>query len=70
MAKKICPKCGAAEFIVTAHVTQEWRVDENGTFLSCISECSEVTHQPDDSDIWACAKCGYDAAGNEFNKEG
>ena len=27
MAKR-CPKCGGKNFIVTAHVTQEWLVDE------------------------------------------
>ena len=71
MAKKICPKCGGRKFLVTAHVTQDWIVDEDGDFLKCVNECVEVTHRPDDDDIWQCDTCGYDAAGSEFNvKEG
>lgn len=66
---KICPKCGAMSFIVTAHVTQDWVVDENGSYLHTQEECGEVTHQPDDSDIWTCNNCGYDAAGAEFNRK-
>ncbi len=65
--RKRCPKCGHTEFVVTAHVTQDWLVDERGNFIKAISECDEVTHHPDDEDIWRCDKCGYDAAGAEFN---
>ena len=64
---KICPKCGGREFFVTAHVTQEWLVDENGNYMSTIDDCQEVTHSPDDEDLWECADCGYEAAGGEFN---
>lgn len=64
---KICPKCGNKRFSVTAHVAQEWEVDENGNFIKTITECTDVTHTPDDDDIWVCTKCGYDAAGSEFN---
>ena len=65
--KKRCPKCGADEFIVTAHVTQTWRVDADGNFLNCVSECEEVTHKPDDADLWNCTACGHSAAGRDFN---
>ncbi len=64
---KRCPKCGGQEFLVTAHVTQGWKVDEDGAFIECTNECEEVTHTPDDDDVWVCAKCGHDAAGSEFN---
>lgn len=68
---KICPKCGCTEFIVSQHVVQTVKVDANGSFIDEISSCDEVTHRADDEDIWTCAKCGYDAAGTEFNvKEG
>lgn len=67
MATKKCPKCGSTEFIVTAHVTQSWRVDANGDFLNSVTECDEVTHKPDDDDIWSCATCKFEAAGREFN---
>lgn len=61
-----CPKCGAESFIVTAHVAQDWKVDSMGTFLECMDECVEVTHQPDDDDMWNCANCGFSGAGREF----
>lgn len=65
--KKCCPKCGALRFVATAHVTQDWELNANGDFTSTINDCVEITHQPDDDDIWACAECGYEAAGSEFN---
>lgn len=70
-----CPKCGGNRFIATAHVTQDWTLDENGTFESCIAECTEVTHEPDTEDILVCQACGHDAPGQEFiineeNREG
>ena len=66
---KRCPRCGSHCFCVTAHVTQDWLVDENGNFLKALHECGEVTHYPDDDDLWQCGKCGYEAAGAEFNVE-
>ena len=65
--KKKCPKCGAESFCVSAHVVQDWIVDSNGTFMQEADSCVEVTHYPDDEDIWTCAKCYYSAAGKEFN---
>lgn len=62
----ICPKCGSMAFYVTAHVTQSWTADEFGSFLSELSSCDEVTHAPDDDDIWECANCCHDAAGREL----
>lgn len=64
---KKCPKCGAMSFVVTAHVTQDWVVDENGDFISCQDECLDVTHRPDDTDTWYCNNCGYSAVGSKFN---
>lgn len=66
---KRCPNCGHNKFYVTAHVTQDWLVDENGTFEREIQSCIEVTHYPDDDDIWDCAECGHSASGYEFNVE-
>jgi ribosomal protein L37AE/L43A len=40
-----------------------------GNYMSTTTACEEVTHQPDNDDIWACASCGYDAAGSEFEKQ-
>lgn len=63
---KICPNCKGKRFIVTAHVTQSWVVDENGSFIEQVSSADEVTHSPDDDDIWVCQSCGYDAPGRDF----
>lgn len=59
-SKHICPQCGNNTFITTAHVVQDWKVDENGNFIECI-ETTETTHPPDDGNIWTCAKCGAEA---------
>lgn len=66
---KKCPKCGCEKFYVIAHVVEEWLVDEGGNYLRTTSTCLEVTHYPDNEDIWICAECGYDDAGSEFEKE-
>lgn len=49
---KRCPKCGADSFFVTVHVAQDWCVDGDGEFLECANDCIEITHKPDDDDIW------------------
>ena len=64
-----CPKCGGGEFVVSAHVVQEWIVDKNGSFVEVINDCTDVTHKPDNEDVWACRKCGYDGPGSIFYKE-
>jgi len=61
-----CPVCGAESFEVTAHVTQDWRIDCSGTFLQSLNDCVEVTHYPNEDDIWNCANCDFSAAGREF----
>ena len=55
---RICKHCGHSEWGVTAHVTQDWIIDECGEFLECTQECVEVTHEPDEDDVWTCANCG------------
>lgn len=60
-SRHICPKCGSKRFIVTAHVTQDWVVDEVGTWIATSEDCVEVTHKPDDDDVWNCANCGDEA---------
>lgn len=66
MAKHICPKCGHDTFNVTAHVTQDWEVDSEGCFIDCLNDAVDITHRPDDDDLWTCAKCGFEEAGSEF----
>lgn len=64
---KRCPKCWGRRFCVTAHVTQDWIVDGHGSFIKSNSDCVEVTHFPDDDDIWSCILCGFSDAGSVFN---
>lgn len=64
---KRCPECGGTQFTVSAHVVEEWLVDEEGSFLQVIQSGLEVAHDPDDEDIWECFECGYSAAGSKFN---
>lgn len=61
-----CPKCGGKVFCATAHVTQDWELNESGTFQECLNDCLEVTHFPDANDVWDCKQCGFSAAGSEF----
>lgn len=64
---KKCPKCGAETFYVTAHVTQDWKVNKFGDFVEIVDDCIEVTHFADDIDIWSCANCLYEDRGSAFN---
>lgn len=63
---KICPKCGGKEFLISAHVVQEWMVDGNGEFISCTEDCLDVTHKPSNDECWECAHCGYEDIGENF----
>lgn len=44
--KMICPKCGGNEFITTAHVMQDWKVDASGNYLETINGCVQVDRNP------------------------
>lgn len=59
--KMVCPNGCNARFIATAHVTQDWYVDEHGNYLDTAEECVETTHSPDFYDVWRCEKCDADA---------
>lgn len=61
-----CPRCGGKTFCATAHVTQDWELDDSGTFVRCLNDCVEVTHEPDREDVWDCKTCGYSDAGEKF----
>jgi len=63
-SKHICPKCGNETFYTSAHVVQEWLVDKNGEYLETSEDCLEVAADPDDDNIWTCAKCGAEAVIN------
>ena len=59
--KKICPNGCSKGFSTTAHVVQEWEVDETGNFKGVLQDCLEVTHPPDYDNIWTCMECGAEA---------
>jgi len=64
---KKCPKCGCETFYATAHVTQDWKMDNYGDFIETEDDCIEVLHYPNDMDIWSCADCYYEDRGAAFN---
>jgi len=47
-------------FITVAHVTEDWKVDPEGEFIS-VHSGGEVTHRPDPGNSWNCAICGAEA---------
>ncbi len=59
--KHFCPHCGGKEFFTTVHVMQEWLVDEAGNFIEVADDCLEVTHGPDNDNVWTCKNCGAKA---------
>ena len=56
--KMICPNGCNSTFLTTAHVMQEWEGDACGNFQKVVSDCLQVTHNPDFCNIWQCSKCG------------
>jgi len=60
--KLTCPKNNRhRRFSVTAHVTQEWKVDRDGEYLKTLNDCQEVIHHPDTDDMFICLACGAEA---------
>jgi len=57
-----CPeRCEDGKFYFTAHVTQEWIIDEFGNFEESVVGAEEVTHGPTSTDYWSCTTCGAEA---------
>lgn len=60
--KAICPQDATHDrFTTTAHVMQEWVVEADGTFVETFTDCLEVTHGPNDGNLWSCLICGAEA---------
>lgn len=60
--KAVCPKNpNHKRFITVAHITQDWKVDEEGHFIEVAEDCLEVTHGPDEDNSWSCDICGAEA---------
>jgi hypothetical protein len=61
LSKHVCPNGCNSGFYTTAHVMQEWKLDNNGNYIETMEDCLEVTAYPHDDNVWACAKCGAEA---------
>ena len=48
------------QFVTTAHVTEEWIVDEHGEWVRTLQSL-ETAHGPDSGNIWTCFLCGTEA---------
>jgi len=60
--KAVCHKDPThKKFITTAHVMEEWLVNENGDWLET-TQSLQTSHGPDPGNIWTCAECGAQAA--------
>lgn len=59
------PKLWGKEFITTAHVAQDWKVDENGNFIELVQDATDIIAEPNDDNIWTCVSCGSEAVINE-----
>jgi hypothetical protein len=57
----VCPNDPSHNrFVTTAHVLQDWVVDELGNFIREVSTL-ETAHGPDAGNIWTCEICGIEA---------
>lgn len=64
-ARARCPKDPAHKrFVTSAHVVEDWVVDENGDFLEKAGDAIEVAAGPDPGNTWTCHECGAEAEVN------
>ena len=68
--RHVCPNRCGDEFLTTAHVMQEWKVDGIGNFLEVSQSCLQITYKPHDDNIWSCVKCGANAHKADVTSEG
>jgi hypothetical protein len=61
--KARCPNDASHKrFVTTAHVTEDWIVDERGEFLELADDgVGEVVHKPDSGNTWTCVECNAEA---------
>lgn len=59
--KAICPTDPThCDFITTAHVMEDWKVDKHGNWLDTLKTL-QIDHGPDPDNIWTCFVCGAEA---------
>lgn len=57
----VCPKDPKHKtFLTTAHVMEEWEVDEHGNFIA-VKQSLQTDHGPSPDNGWNCAVCHADA---------
>ena len=56
-------------FSTTAHVMQEWKVDDEGHFVECLTECLQITHNPHIDNLWHCCECDNDGVTTQAKVE-
>jgi len=57
--KVTCPKNKKhKKFYVTAHVTEDWFVDNKGNWERTVPGGETIVHAPDSQDLYTCAECG------------
>jgi hypothetical protein len=62
MLKVTCPKNSKHDrFETTAHVTQDWIVDNTGEFVRVSRACVQTDHGPMKGNIFTCCQCGWEA---------
>lgn len=62
--KAVCPNgCSPKRFLTTAHVCEDWVVDESGNFLGFAGGPGNgcVVSEPDPANTWTCETCGDEA---------
>lgn len=57
----VCPNGCDSLLSTPAHVMQDWAVDAEGEFQSCVNACVETTHGPNNDNIWTCMSCDAEA---------
>ena len=64
--KARCPKSrDHLRFVTTAHVQEEWVVDQHGNWIET-RETLDTVHGPDAGNIWTCAWCGARAEVRDY----
>lgn len=69
--KAVCPNgCSPKRFITTAHVCEDWVVDEDGNFMSYPENTDScVVSDPDPANTWTCVSCGSSATFDDGGAE-
>lgn len=57
--KAVCPNSPEHKtFYTTAHMSETWKVDEEGNWLETTDDPGEIVARPDPGNTWQCTVCG------------